>query len=97
MNKFFLLNYIGISFKSREVLKQIKSLESYKEWIVKTTEQIGDRGIVLQIKNPVFNGYVMIVVDVDGRFVIRTMNECGFVLAVNKTNDITNLVHIVKF
>jgi hypothetical protein len=97
MNKFFLLSFIGISFKSREVLKQIKELSNYEEWNVKTTEQIGDRGIVLQIKNRLFDGFVLVTVDFDEKYVIRTLNKCGFTLGINKTNDISNLEHIIKF
>lgn len=97
MNKIFLLSYVGISFNTRDVLKEIKSLESYQDWKVQTTEQIGDRGLVLKIKNDQFDGYVLVTVDFDGKYIVRTFNKCGFRLSVNNTNNISNLVHIVKF
>ena len=97
MNKIFLLNYVGLSFNTKDVLKEIKSLESYKDWKVQTTEQIGDRELVLKIKNDQFDGYVLVTVDIDQKFIVRTFNKCGFQLSVNNTNNISNLVHIVKF
>jgi len=97
MNKFFMLNFIESSFKTNEVLKDIKSLESYKGWGVQSTEQLGDRGLLLKVKNLSFDGYIFITVSFSGVFVVRTVNKCGMVLMVNKTGSISDLVHIVKF
>lgn len=92
-----MLSFIQSSFKTGDVLKELKTLESYKSWGVVNTEQVGDRGLLLKIKNLSFDGYIFITVDFSDVFVVRTVNKCGMVLMVNKTINLNDLVHIIKY
>jgi hypothetical protein len=97
MNKFQLLNFIQCSFKTKEVLSEIKLIDSYNSWGVQNTEQIGDRGIVLKIKNPRFDGYILVTVDESDVFVVRTLNLLGMTQFINKIKDVDGLVYVVNF
>jgi len=96
MNKFFLLSFVESPFNTRETLKQVKSIENYRTWNVQSTETIGDRGLVLKMKTEVFDGYILITKNFSDVFFIRTINKCGMVLKVNKTDNVMDLIHIVR-
>ena len=78
-------------------MSEIKLIDSYNSWGVQNTEQIGDRGIVLKIKNTRFNGYILVTVDESDTYVVRTLNLLGMTQFINKIKEIDGLIYVINF
>jgi hypothetical protein len=88
MDKMKLLNFVRSSFNTNEVLNSIKQFPQFKQWNIINHDTIGDRGLILHVKTPLFVGCILIVFDGE-TFYIRKVNKSGFVLLTNKTNYVT--------
>ena len=88
MDKFFLLPHIKSLFNVDEVFKSIQEFPQYKNWCIQKRETIGDRGLLLHIKTPLFQGFILVVFDGEN-FYIRKVNKSGFVLLTNKSKYVS--------
>jgi len=71
-----------------DVYKSIEQFPQFKKWNIQKKESIGDRGLLLHIKTPMFQGYILIVFDGEN-FIIRKVNKFGMVLLTNKSKYVS--------
>ena len=95
ITKFMFLSFIQCGFKTNEIIKTIKGFEGFKNWGIKNTEQIGDRGILFQVKHNDFNGYILIVYTFNDHYEVRKINGFGLSLKINRIKNINDLPIII--